>query len=149
VEGVGAQFKKFQLVRAEALSVSLEVYFNLLEFFHTTWPSIKIEMEKKFKQVRKKNHPCAISTAIHFYLSGTAYFEKWFDDSFLHFKKCSTDYTQTRCYLQRGQKSINFNPDSFAGLAASRSDLLEILVASGYNNGRAAAMDPTMADMMT
>ena len=136
VTSVGALFKKFTLARTEALVVSLEVYFHLLEFFHTTWPTIRVEMEKKFKEVRKKNHPCAISTAIHFYLSGTVYFEKWFGDSFLHFKKCSTDFTQTTCYLQRGQKCIHFNPEAFAKLAVDHADLLTILVACGYNEGR-------------
>jgi hypothetical protein len=131
----GQMFKKFKNVgEHEKLILTLAVYLNLLEFFETSWVGLKTEIEKKFKIVRKKNQPLELHSDIHFYLSATAYYERWFDDIFLHFKKCSTDFTAGQIFLQQGGKSLTVNPEVMHGLALSRSSLFDILLKAGYND---------------
>jgi hypothetical protein len=131
----GLMFKKFKTARKEAVVLALPVYIQLLDFFQTTWPAIKAEMEATFRNIRKRNIPCEVASTIHFYLSGTAYYEKWFGDTFLHFKKCSTDFTQGYFHLQRGGKSLLLNPEVMFALAQSKETLVQILYKSGYNDG--------------
>jgi len=127
-------FLPFPSVKDKALVIPLAVYINLLEFFHLRWHSIKTEVEKKFKLIRRKKNPYQIDTCIHFYLSGTVYFERWFNDVFLCFKKCSTDFTPLFISLQRASNIMNVDPEVLAALAASYENLLNILYQAGYNH---------------
>ena len=127
-------FAPFHLVKEKAFVISLPVYISLLEFFYQSWASMKTDMEKKFKLIRRKKNPYQVDASIHFYLSGTAYFERWFNDTFLMFKKCSTDFTQPFFRLQRNAITFHFNPDVMAALAANYQSLLNILYQAGYDN---------------
>ena len=127
-------FKDFKNVSEdEKLVFGLSVYLEILAFFETDWLNFKIEMEKKFKMVKKKNTPIECHADIHFYLSATAYYERWFGDVFLHFKKSSTDNTPGNVYLQHGGKFIMINPDVMHQLSKSRLALVDVLFKAGYN----------------
>ena len=84
--------------------------------------------------IRRKKNPYQVDASIHFYLSGTAYFEKWFDDAFLYFKKSSTDFTANAFYLQRAGKTLALDPDVMYALAGNYQALLEMLFQAGYNH---------------
>ena len=130
----GEHFAQFPVCKEKAMVISLPVYINLLEFFYLKWPSMKVDVEKKFKLIRRKKNPYQVDASIHFYLSGTAYFEKWFDDAFLYFKKSSTDFTPNAFYLQRAGKTLALDPDVMYALASNYQALLEMLFQAGYNH---------------
>jgi hypothetical protein len=131
----GGTFEKFKLIKEEnKLVMTLPVYLCLLEFFQVTWPTLKIEIEKKFKLIRRKNYPYELHSQIHFYHSGTAYYERWIGDVFLHYKKCSTDFTAGKVHLRQGGKSLVVNPNVMQTLSNTRSNLLETLYSAGYND---------------
>ena len=129
----GAMLRKFKAVRDEAFILPLAMYFEILTFFQHVWPVMKLEMEEKFKQIRRRNCPYEVTPAIHFYHNGTAYYERWFEDIFMHFKKASTDYTHGYFQLQRGSSSIHLDPEVMCELAKSREGLQCVLLRSGYN----------------
>ena len=131
----GQVFKQFKNVpEEEKLVFGLSTYLEMLAFFETDWNNFKAEMEKKFKTIKKKNGPGVECHAdIHFYLHATAYYERWFGDVFLHFKKSSTDPTAGIVYLQHGGKFIMINPDVMHDLSKSRLALVDVLFKAGYN----------------
>jgi len=127
-------FLPFELIKDKAMIISLPVYISLLEFFHSRWPTMKLDLEKKFKLIRRKKNPYQLQTSIHIYLSGTAYFERWFQDAFLFFKKCSTDYTCNLFHLQRAGKTLDLDPEVMCALANNYQGLLHILFQAGYDH---------------
>jgi hypothetical protein len=127
-------FLPFKNSKESSLVLPLSVYISILEFFYQKWPDMKSDLEKKFKLIRRKRNPYQVNTNIHFYLSGTAYFERWFQDTFLFFKKCSTDFTPNTFHLQRGGKNIDIDPDVMFSLAQSYQGLLHILYQAGYDH---------------
>ena len=50
-------FLPFELIKDKAMIISLPVYISLLEFFHSRWPTMKLDLEKKFKLIRRKKTP--------------------------------------------------------------------------------------------
>jgi len=130
----GQTFKQFKIVKdEEKLVFGISVYLDLLAFFETDWLKFKTDMDKKFKVIKKKMSPIECHADIHFYLHATAYYERWFGDVFLHFKKSSTDPTAGNVYLQHGSKFIMINPDVMQELAKSRLALVDVLFKAGYN----------------
>jgi hypothetical protein len=130
----GLSFKPFKEVgEDEKIVFGLAVYLEILAFFETDWLQFKLEMEKKFKVVKKKVAPIECHPDIYFYLSATAYYERWFGDVFLHFKKMSNDPTPGSVYLQHGSKFIMINPDVMHELSKSRLALVNLLFKAGYN----------------
>jgi len=130
----GQAFKKFQNIdEEEKIVTAISTYLTILEFFETQWGELQFEMEKKFKCVRKKNYPTELHSDIHFYLSATAYYERWFDNVFMHFKKTSTDFTGGQVFFQQGGKAIMIAPDIVQSLSLSRLQLLDVLRKAGYN----------------
>ena len=131
----GQVFKQFKHVpEEEKLIFSLSTYLELIAFFETDWINFKIDMEKKFKTIKNKNGPgLECHTDIYFFLHATAYYERWFGDVFLHFKKSSTDPTAGNVYLQHASKFIMINPDVMHDLSKSRLALVDVLFKAGYN----------------
>jgi hypothetical protein len=132
--GKSELFLPFHTIKDKALVLSLPVYIALLEYFHQHWPLFKLDLEKKFKLIRRKKNPYQLHASIHFYLSGTAYFERWFQDAFLFFKKCSTDFTTNMFHLQRASKTLDLDPEVMYALAQNYQGLLNILYQAGYNH---------------
>jgi hypothetical protein len=128
-------FPSFALSKEDATVIPLSVYIQLLKFFNQSWPTMKSDLEKKFKLIRRKKNPYEINASVHFYLSGTAYFERWFDDTFLYLKKCSTDFTPYEFHLQRAGKSLQLNPDVMCALSQNYRFLVNILFQAGYDHG--------------
>jgi hypothetical protein len=118
--------------------LSIATYMNLLEFFELTWPNVKLEIEKKFKQLKKKNSAYELHADIHFYHNATAYYEHWLDDLFIYFKKCTTSTDNGQLFLQQGGQSLVLNPDVLHALSKSRSQLADVLFKAGYNEGLSA-----------
>lgn len=115
--------------------LTIATYLNLLEFFEVTWPDVKLEIEKKFKQLKKKNSAYELHADIHFYHNATAYYEHWLDDLFIYFKKCTTSTDNGQLFLQQGGQSLVLNPDVLHALSKSRSQLADVLFKAGYNEG--------------
>lgn len=116
----------------------IATYLHLLEFFDTTWPKVKAEIEQKFKHLRKKNSAYELHTDIHFYHNATAYYEHWIDDLFIYFKKCTASTDHGQLFLQQGGRSLVLNPDVLHSLSQSRSQLMDVLFKAGYNEGLTA-----------
>jgi len=115
--------------------VSIATYLNLLQFFEMGWPNVKIDIEKKFKQLKKKNSAYELHADIHFYNNATVYYERWIDDLFIYFKKCSSSTDPGQFFLQQGAQSLALNPDVLHALSKSRSQLADVLFKAGYNDG--------------
>lgn len=132
----GQIFLPFSAIKNDAIVVPLPTYIRILKFFYQSWPNMKIDLEKTFKLIRRKNNPYRINDSIHFYHSGTAYFERWFDDIFVYLKKCSTDYTPLQVQFQRaGKAALQLDPDVLCALSQSYQGLLHILFQVGYDHG--------------
>jgi hypothetical protein len=131
----GQAFKLFKDIQdGQKIVFGLSVYLELLAFFETEWIPFKTEMEQKFRTIKQKWGPgIECHSDIHFYLSATAHYERWFGSVFLHYKKSSTDPTAGAVYLQNSGTFIMINPDVMHELSKSRLALVDVLFKAGYN----------------
>lgn len=127
--GIGKNFLPFPNIMDEAFKINILTYLDILKFFRDDWPAIRKEADHVIKTMRTMNLPIKISNTLHFSMSGTVVFQKWFDQAvFLMYKQDSHNFV-TKSYIQlsKNTKTINLHPDVMYLLAQDLGPLVETL----------------------
>jgi hypothetical protein len=113
--------------------MSIQVYLDLLQFFAYAWNIVERKMKKYTKRIRKIALPEPKDPHFITHMSGTAEYQRWFDDVFFICRQYSTEVVPAPyLHLQRAGKSLQLDPNVMRQLAADAKNLILALRCAGY-----------------
>ncbi len=130
----GEGFKTMEASLQEGLTMSLEDFLCMLEWFQSQWTVLDKKMSARISKMRQLNMPIKMDEGLYFIGHGSCIFQWWFGQEVLfECRKKSND--QIDCYIshiQRNGKVLEIEPHTIYKLTANYAAIIKNLSLAGY-----------------
>lgn len=126
------EFPHFDLNTKPVMSMSIEMYIEILNFFKTTWPEIEKEIETTCTKIRTMKAPKTPTENLSVHLEGSCDYQKWFDNIFLSYRKTSHNIYHPHIVLVKEKTKLLLDPNVMKQLAEHHDAVIVALYVRKY-----------------